>query len=145
MTRKLSFESYQQWAEQVIPVLRSALGDKYQVPQQRPFVEAWIGYALYSLDRHLSVEEIIESADSINHGIPSPDEVAWAFLSLRKRGWLSAQGDKYGLTVEGRRAISAIIAQGSVERLEGWISTHSASTPVSSREVFLTLGKNKAR
>jgi hypothetical protein len=137
-------ENYREFAEEIGPRLRTALAGERDVPPQKPFVEAWLGYSLYYYDKLLSLEEVIESADAINHGIPNPDEVAWAFLGLRNRGWLSVQGDMYGLTPEGRLAINTIVVQGSLERLNGWISSHPPSGRVTARDIFLTLGKGSA-
>lgn len=138
-------ENYREFAEEIAPVLLAALAGKRDVPPQKPFVEAWLAYALYYYDRLLFLEEVIESADAINHGIPTADDVASAFLCLRKRGWLSVQGNKYGLTGEGRLAINTIVAQGSLERLNGWISSHPPSRRVTSTDVFLALGKSKVK
>ncbi len=124
MPEKLRFDSYRQWAEAITPGLRAALAGDREVPPHTPFSEAWLAYALFYYDRLLSLEEVIESADAINHGIPNPDEVAWAFLRLKKRGWLAVQGDLYGLAAQGRRSIDTIVSQGNVERLKEWISTH---------------------
>src|SRR2546425_9941388 len=89
---------------------------------------------LYLADRNFLVEEPKDT-----------DDVASAFLCLRKRGWLSVQGNKYGLTGEGRLAINTIVAQGSLERLNGWISSHPPSRRVTSTDVFLALGKSKVK
>jgi hypothetical protein len=137
------YEHYHEFAEQIAPRLREVLAGERDVQPQKPFVEAWLGYALYYYDKLLSLEEVIESADAINHGIPNPDEVSWAFLCLRKRGWLSVQGDMYGLTTEGRLAINTIVVQGNLDRLNRWISSHPPSGRVMAKDVFLTLGKSK--
>jgi len=117
-------ENYREFAEEIAPTLRAALSGEREVPQQALFSEAWLGYALSYYRKLLSLEEVIESADAINHGIPRADEVAWAFLRLRVRGWLVVQGDLYGLTDEGRLVINTVVAQGGVGRLKEWISTH---------------------
>jgi hypothetical protein len=108
----LRFDSYRQWAEAIMPRLRAALAGEYEVVPQPPFAEAWLAFALFCYERPLSLEETIESADAIEHGIPNPDEVAWAFLRLKKRGWLAERGNLYGLTVEGRRAIEEVVGEG---------------------------------
>jgi len=118
------FESYSQWAEEVAPRLHAALEGRLEIPQQAPFSEAWLGYSLFYYNRLLSLEEVIESADAINHGIPNPDEIAWAFLRLRNRGWLVVQEDSFGLSTEGRREIDTIVSHGNLRRLTDWISTH---------------------
>src|SRR3990172_7021943 len=122
------FQSYRQWAEEVAPELQAALAGEREVPPQPPFAEGWLADALFYYERPLSLEEVIESADAINHAIPNPEEIAWAFLRLRRRGWLLVEEDLYGLTGEGRRAIEGIVTQGEapwrVGRIEAWISTH---------------------
>lgn len=139
--KKLNFESYEQWAATIKPELREVLEGKRQIPLQQPFVEAWLGYALYYYDRVLSLEEVIESADAINHGIPNVEELAWAFLCLRKRGWLAVEGDKYGLSAEGRRAINTIVVQGSLERLKDWVTSNPPTGQVTAKDVFLSVRK----
>lgn len=129
MSEKLRFDSYRQWAEAITPGLRAALVGDREVSPQPPFIEAWLADALFYYDTPLSLEDVIESADAINHSIPNPDEVAWAFLRLRNRGWLAEQGNLYGLTAGGRRTIEAIVGRDFVldglERLTKWVSTHS--------------------
>ena len=121
-------QSYRPMADEFSPQIRAALNRERDVPRQEPFSEAWLAYALYYYSRPLSLWEVLESADAINHLIPNPDEIAWAFLNLRKRGWLVVEGELYGLTPEGRRAIDAIVAQGHAPRpvlsLEEWITAH---------------------
>ena len=129
MPEKLRFDSYRQWAEVITPGLRAALAGDREGPPHTPFSEAWLAYALHYYDRPQTLEEVIESADAINHAIPNPDEVAWAFLRLRSRGWLAEQGNLYGLTAAGRQAIEAIVGGDDVldgvERLTTWVSKHS--------------------
>ncbi len=124
----MRFNSYRQWAEAVMPRLRAALAGEYEVPPQPPLAEAWLGYALFCYERLLSLEETIESADAIEHGIPNSDEVAWAFLQLRKRGWLTEQGNLFGLTTRGRSAIADIVGKGGMwdqfDRLRKWTLSH---------------------
>ncbi len=119
---------YHEHAERIRPVLLAALTGEREVPPQEPFSEAWLADALYYYKRMLSIWEVLESADAINHAIPNPDQIAWAFVRLRKRGWLAIDGDLFGLTPEGRRAIEAILAQSDaprrVGRLKQWVSTH---------------------
>lgn len=121
---------YRELAEKARPHLLAALAGRRKVRTQRPFTEAWLGYALYYYSRPLSLWEVIESADSVNHLIPDPDEIAWAFLRLRARGWLAVQGDTYGLTEEGRLAMGTIVNEGVVERLEKWISANPSPATV---------------
>jgi len=134
-------ESYREWADAMKPKLRAALDGEQKVPPQKPFVETWLGLALHYSEGLVSLWEVIESADALNHGIPNPDEVSWAFLCLRTRGWLAVQGESYGLTPEGRIAIGTIISQGNIERLNDWISTHPPLGPVTKMDVYLSLGK----
>jgi len=145
MPQMQGFESYEQWAAAILPELRRFLSGQKEVPPQGPFAEAWLGYALYYHDRLLSLEEVIESADAVNHGIPAVEAVAWAFQSLSKRGWLALQAEKFGLTAEGRRAINTIIVQDSVHRLRDWISENPPARKITAKEVFLSLGKNSVK
>lgn len=119
---------YHEHAERIRPELLAALMREREVPTQEPFSEAWLADALYYYTRPLPLWEVLESADAINHAIPNADQVAWAFLRLRERGWLAIEGDFFGLRPEGRRAIDAILAHGvsprRVGRLKEWISTH---------------------
>ena len=122
------FRSYRQWAERIAPRVQAALAGKQEVPPQPPFTEAWLTYALYWRESPMSLEEVIFRADSVNHAVPNPEEIAWAFIRLRKRGWLSVQGDSYALTAEGRRAVESIVDNGDlweqIERLEQWTLAH---------------------
>ena len=137
------FEHYHEFAEKINPVLRAALAGQLRPKEQKQMVEAWLGLALFHDKVPVSLEEIIASADAINFGIPTPEEVAWGFLRLKERGWLAIDGDLYGLTSEGRRAIDTIVSQGNVERLTDWISIHPPSGRMTAIDVFLTLGKRK--
>lgn len=91
-----AFEHYHEFAGKIAPVLRAALARELRVPEQKPFSEAWLAIALFPFERPVPLEEVIGSADAINHDIPNPDQVAWAFLRLRKRGWLTVQGTCMG-------------------------------------------------
>jgi len=108
--------------------VKAVLAGEQEVPPQPPFTEAWLTYALYWGESPLSLENVIFHADSINHAVPNPEEIAWAFLSLRKRGWLSTQGTLYALTAEGRRAVESIAGKGDlweqIDRLEEWTLAH---------------------
>lgn len=127
---ELGERQYRRMAELTEPVVRDALAGVREVPPQPPSTEAWLGYTVYYYERLLSLEEVIETADSVNHLIPTPDDVAWAFVRLRERGWLAVQGDLYGLTEEGRMAIGTIVNEGVVERLENWISANPSPTTI---------------
>jgi hypothetical protein len=123
-----NFGLYSDWAQEVAPQVRDALEGRRKVPPQTPFAEAWLAMSIFSVDSMVRLEDVVQTADGINHAFPSSDEIAWAFLRLRKRGWLVVQGDLYGLTSEGRRAIGIVVGEGSVlkrvERLKGWASTN---------------------
>lgn len=127
---RLRFQTYRQWAEEVTPLLRAALTGEREVPPQAPFSEAWLAYSHFREESTLPVplEDVIFAADGINHAIPGPDEIAWAFLRLSKRGWLVVQGDAYGLAPEGRRSIIRVVGEGTLheelDHLERWISAH---------------------
>jgi hypothetical protein len=81
--------------------------------------------------------EIIRSADAVNHSIPKYDEISWAFLRLRRRGWLAVEGELYGLTSEGYRAVQEIEDRGEPtwpgKKIEGWISYVTTGQSVFSR------------
>jgi DNA-binding PadR family transcriptional regulator len=114
-----------EWNAAVIPTLKAAMAGEYKVPPQEPFCEAWMAYALFLGKTHLSIREIADHADSINHAIPNPEEIIWAFVRMSDRGWLSEQGGLYGLTEEGRRTIEDIMDEGQMwgglKRLESWL------------------------
>jgi len=123
-------QSYRQWAETIGPWVRAALAGEVEVPSQRPGTEAWPAYALYWEEPPpLSLEGVLHYMDAIGHDIPTPEQLAWALLRLRKRGWLSEQGDSYALTTEGRHAVERIVGKGSLRdemmRLREWILTQS--------------------
>lgn len=123
-----SFMSHRHWAEKVEPQVQAALAGKQEVPPQPSYTEAWLAFALFLGESLLSLEEVIETADFINHLTPIPEEIAWAFLRLRRREWLAMEGNSYGLTAEGRRTIEGIVDEGGVvensERLSEWLLAH---------------------
>ncbi len=96
--------NYRRAEKQYLPLLQAALAGEREVPAQTPFVEAWMAVALSYHDGLRSLWEVIGSADDANRCYPSPDEISWAFLRLRRRGWLAIEGEKFGLTPEGYRA-----------------------------------------
>ena len=124
------FQQYRHWAEHAEPLVREALDGERHVAPESPFVEAWLSYSLYSSEGELSLQELLEAADSVNKLIPTPDEISWAFLQLRKRGWLTENLGRYGLTIEARRIIRTIADDGDVldemERLRKWILAQPA-------------------
>jgi len=128
MPEWLPFDSYRQWAKKIGPQVQAALTGERDISVQRPFTETWLTYALFWRESPLSLEEVIASADALNNDIPGPEEIAWAFLRLRKRGWLSEHEGSHGLTAEGRRAVESIVGKGGVyekmERLEQWTIAH---------------------
>jgi hypothetical protein len=139
------FEHYHEHAEKINPVVRAALAGELKIEEQKQRSEAWLGLALCGSNVVVPLEEVVAFADAINHLIPSPDEVAWAFLRLKKRGWLAVEGDSYGLTSEGRRAIDTIVSQGNFERLNEWILNNPPVGPMTAKDVFLELGKRKVK
>lgn len=123
-----AIQSQRYWDSEIGAKLGAALAGECDVPPQQPFTEAWLAYALFLGDSLLSLKDVVDIADSINHALPNTDEIAWAFLRLRKRGWLAEQGGQYGLTAEGRRAIGDIVSKGNVldqvEQLKEWTLAH---------------------
>lgn len=115
--------TYRHVAKITRPFLQAALAREREVPEQKPSTEAWFVDALI-YDKTYSLERVIAMADAINHAIPNYDEISWAFLRLRKRGWLAIEGDTYGLTLEGRLAIQDIWERGEswpVKKIGEWI------------------------
>jgi hypothetical protein len=115
--------------EKYEPAVRAALSGEHEPPPRRPFTEPLVAYVLFSGKKPASLAGLVDTADFIDHGPPSPDELAWALLRLKKRGWLVVNGDLYGLTADGKRIIAGIIGQDGpqfdqVKRLEGWTSSH---------------------
>jgi hypothetical protein len=111
------------------PRLRAALAGEQEVAPQRPFIEPWIAYALFLDQAPASLASVLDTADFIDHLVPTPDEIAWAFVRLRRRGWLAVEANLYGLTAEGTRGIAVIIGEDGdrldkINRLEAWASAH---------------------
>jgi hypothetical protein len=94
------------------PFLQAALAGEREVPEQEPIAEAWLAVALFNNEGLRSLKDIIWTADAIEHSIPNYDETSWAFLRLRRRGWLAIDGEMYDLTPEGRRAVNEIVDRG---------------------------------
>jgi hypothetical protein len=141
----LVFEHYHEFAEKINPIVQAALAGRLNVPEQKQFSEAWLGLALFGNKGIVPLEEIIGSADALNHKIPTGDEVAWAFLRLKTRGWLEVKAGSYGLTLEGRRAIDIIVSQDHLKRLNEWMSSNPPSGPLTHLDVFLALGRSRAK
>ena len=116
------------WEEEITPTVHAALSGEYEVPAQPPRTEALLAYALFLGESPLALSAIVDTVDFTYRLVPTPDEIAWAFLRLRRREWLAQQGNLYGLTVEGRRAIEDIVGEGSaldrIERLKVWTLAH---------------------
>ena len=119
---------YQEWAQKVAPLVRAALTGEKRIPRQLSQPEAILTLALYWVESPLSLEEFIAYADALDHAIPDEEEIAWTFVQNQRRGWLLVEGDKFGLTTEGRRIVSDIVGQGDVHemigRLRKWFKAH---------------------
>ena len=130
---------YRETANRIRPLLQSALAGEREVPEQSPITEAWLALALSRHDGLRSLKEVIGSADAVN-AIPNPDEISWAFLRLRKRGWLAVDGDMYGLTPEGHRAVKEIVDRGEPPRpgwsYKEWLSYMKTGQPVLPRRTW---------
>ena len=104
--------NYGEVEKKYLPFIQAALAGEREVPAQGPFAVGWLAYSL--LAHHTNEElhplwEVLFSADAENHAIPNYDEISWAFLWLRRRGWLAVEGDMFGLTPEGSRAVKEIV------------------------------------
>ena len=126
--QKAILQTYRSLAEEFLPQVQGALKGERDVPRQDPSAEAWVAYALYEMNARITIQMLIEDVDSLNHAIPTPDEVSWALLQLRNRGWLLAEADTYALTVEGREAVEKIARGEDIwkrkMRLEDWMASH---------------------
>ena len=101
--------TYNYVAEITRPFLQAALVGEREVPEQEPIAEAWLAVALFNHEGLRPLKEIIWTADAIEHSIPNYDEISWAFLRLKKRGWLAIEGELYDLTLEARRTVKEIV------------------------------------
>ncbi|HYM39351.1 MAG TPA: hypothetical protein VEY12_04280, partial [Thermoplasmata archaeon] len=91
--------------------------------------EPLIAYALFIDKSPESIASVVDTADFIWRLVPTPDELAWAFVRLKKRGWLLVDGNLYGLTAEGKSNIASAVGKGGdrrdqIRRLEAWTSAH---------------------
>lgn len=115
-------------AIRIRPLLQAVLTGEREVPAQSPLAEVVLAYALFIHDRMLYLKEVLDLVDEIDSGIPKDDMTLWAFLRLRRRGWLAVEGETYGLTPEGRRAVKEIESQEedscSLKKLEKWLLDH---------------------
>lgn len=118
-----------QFADLMQAQVENALAGKRDVPAPDQYAEAWITYALFWKKPPSLLEDVVAAADAINHAIPTADEVAWTFLRLRKRGWLSTEGSKYVLTPDARRTIEGVVGRGTLftqlGRLKDWMLEHA--------------------
>ena len=122
-------QAYIRWAAHCEPLVQAALAGTREVPSQNVWVEAWIALALFVDKSPETIKDLLETADYINHAIPNEDVISWAFLRLRRRGWLVVQGNLFGLTAEGARSIEDIVGKDGgvltgVERLSAWVVAH---------------------
>lgn len=101
--------TYGRIEKKYLPFILAALAGEREVPEQRPFDEGWLAYALLCNKGPRHLWEVLFSADAENHAIPTYDEISWAFLRLRRRGWLAVEGEQFGLTPEGSRAVKEIV------------------------------------
>jgi hypothetical protein len=108
------------------PLLQAALAGEREVPEQEPHTEAWLAYALPRSDMMYSLIQVIGNANFTMDGYPTSDEICWAFLRLRRRGWLTIEGDTYGLTPKGKRAVKEIQNDNSrwPRKLVNWMTEH---------------------
>ena len=127
-----SIRATKYWEDEIGPALHAALADEYEVPPQRPFVEAWLAYVLFSADSPIPMKNVMDRADFVNKTVPTPDEIAWAFLRLRTRGWYIEANGLYGLTSEGRSIIESVLGHmcgfGAAKLLEDWLENHPLSS-----------------
>jgi hypothetical protein len=137
-------QQYRELAEKISPVVRAALVGELKVPEQKQWSEAVIGLALFQEKNTASLDAVIGQADILNAAVPTAEEVAWAFLRLRKRDWLVVQGDSYGLTFEGRNSIRIIVSRTPLRQLDDWISDNPPTRPMPAKDVILSLNKKKS-
>lgn len=100
--------TYGRVEKKYLPFIQAALAGERDVPAQKPFAEGWLAYSLLH-EGLRPLWEVLFSADAENHAIPTYDEISWAFLRLRRRGWLAVEGERFGLTPEGSRAVKEIV------------------------------------
>ena len=115
--------------KEYLPLLQAALAGERKVPPPEGRIgEAWLACALYRLEGERALWEVLSSADELFYRVPPYDELSWAFLRLRKRGWLMVDGERFGLTPEGRRVIHDLKGRDDHlhwwEKIERWIYDH---------------------
>ncbi len=126
--RNRLLQSYRKVAAEYAPQLDAMLSGRRKVSEQRAFIEAWITECLNwrEAESLTSLDRIISCTDIVNALLPSPEEVGWAFLQLKRRGWLIKDGSSYGLNKEGCRRVKAVIrdtaeALEAIKPLEEWM------------------------
>ena len=111
------------------PTLRAAFAAEYEVPPQRAIAEPLIAYALFIDNLPETIASVVDTADYMWRLVPTADELSWAFVRLKRRGWLLVNGKLYGLTAEGKSAIASVVGEegdqfDKIKRLEAWTSVH---------------------
>jgi len=108
------------------PAVNAALSGDYEPPSGTPFTEPMVAYVLFFDKKPESLAELLDTFDYIERGLPRPDELAWALLRLKRRGWLVVQKKLYGLTDEGRETIQSVVGAGEtwdqMGRLKEWMA-----------------------
>ena len=112
------------WNDQMLPKLRQALAGTCEVPPQEPCEEGIIAYILFERESPLALWEISDAYDYLNRVGMTADVLAWAFTRMNARRWLADHGTLFGLTANGRKAITEIVGEGRIEdrisRLVEW-------------------------
>ncbi|WP_019178327.1 hypothetical protein [Methanomassiliicoccus luminyensis] len=124
-----SESAYRRLEKEYLPFLQATLAGEREVPPpQRRFIEAWMAYALYYRDEIRPLWNVLYRSDAVFHSSPSCDELSWAFLRLRERGWLAVDGDRFGLTPEGSHIVRDVLSQDDdmywYVLIERWMSEH---------------------
>ena len=120
---------YRRVEKEYLPFLQAALaGERKVPPPQRLISEVLFAYALYRCEGMHPLWEVIKSADDLFISIPHYDDISWAFLRLRERGWLMVDGERFGLTPKGRRVIRRLKRRYKDmywwEALQNWMADH---------------------
>ena len=114
----------QDWNDRVLPKLRQALAGTYEVPSQESNEEGIIAYVLFERESPATIREISDAYDYLNRVGMTTDVLAWAFVRMNARGWLSEHGTQFGLTADSRKTISEIVGEGNISdkmnRLVEW-------------------------
>lgn len=133
--------SYQRWADEMTPVIRSILEGRRETPLNSA-AEAWLVYILCRIERPVYRQEIIKKSESLGITLPSEHQIDWALEHLKARGWLLIAfgnedagrngpqgGFVYRLRPDVTTRLKEIIGDLSVYReahgkLNDWLSTH---------------------